>query len=97
MKNKVLIAVDGSEHAEKAVVYAAGTLGEESQVTLYHVFEFPEPGTGGLEREEFLVHHMAAFKEDGNRIALVSFDFAKTTSFLHGHRIVRRSNRTFFS
>ena len=59
MSNKILIAVDPSENALKAVKYAAGILRSDSQVTLYHVF-FKTPPLD-LREGEILPHHPASF------------------------------------
>ena len=60
MSNKILIAVDPSENALKAVKYAAGILRSDSQVTLYHVF-FKTPPLD-LREGEILPHHPASFR-----------------------------------
>jgi len=36
MEHKILIAIDTSENSLNAVKYAAGILGNESRVTLFH-------------------------------------------------------------
>lgn len=58
MKHKILIAIDASENSLKAVKYAAGILGSESQVTLLHVF-FKLPPED-LQRRD-LPHHNVSF------------------------------------
>ena len=55
MSNKILIAVDTSENAMKAVKYAAMVLGRGSKITLYHVF-FKSPHLD-LQEGEILSHH----------------------------------------
>lgn len=62
MKNKILVAMDESKNAMKAVEYVAGTVGKTKgiQITLYHVF--PEAIPIGIEREATLLHH-PSFKE----------------------------------
>ena len=55
MSNKILIAVDTSENAMKAVKYAARVLGRGSKITLYHVF-FKSPHLD-LQEGEILSHH----------------------------------------
>jgi nucleotide-binding universal stress UspA family protein len=55
MKHKILIAIDTSENSLKAAKYAAGILGSESHVTLYHVF-FKLPHRD-IQESDFLPHH----------------------------------------
>jgi nucleotide-binding universal stress UspA family protein len=59
MKHKILIAIDKSENSLKAVKYAAGILGRESKVTLYHVFFKSSPLD--LREGEILPHHHVSF------------------------------------
>ena len=59
MSNKILIAVDTSENAMKAVKYAAEQLGNESKVTLFHVF-FKTPLLE-FQEDEILQHHYLSF------------------------------------
>ena len=59
MSNKILIAIDPSSNALKAVKYAAGILKAESKVTLYHVF-FKSPHLD-LQEGEILPHHPVSF------------------------------------
>ena len=62
MQNKILIAVDQSENAMKAVEYAAGILGKNAHVTLFHVFYKAPPEE--IEKDEFLMqNHHVLFKE----------------------------------
>lgn len=61
MKKKLLVAVDESENAMKAVEYVAGTMGEGVQITLYHVL--PKAPAKGIEKEKILVGHHPVFKE----------------------------------
>ena len=68
MSNKILIAVDTSENAMKAVKYAVGKLGKESKVTLYHVFL--KTSHLDLLESEILPHHHLSFSgstEDFNK------------------------------
>jgi nucleotide-binding universal stress UspA family protein len=59
MKRKILIAIDASENSLKAVKYAAGILGSESEVTLYHVF-FKLPHRD-IQESDLLPHHHISF------------------------------------
>ena len=59
MSNKILIAVDTSENAMKAVKYAAGILRSDSHVTLFHVF-FKLPRED-LQQRDFGPHHHVSF------------------------------------
>ncbi len=62
MKSKILIAMDESKNAIKAVKYVARTVSKTKgiQITLYHVF--PEAPPLGIEKEAALLHH-PSFKE----------------------------------
>jgi nucleotide-binding universal stress UspA family protein len=59
MKHKILIAIDASENSLKAVKYAAGILGSESEVTLYHIF-FKLPHED-IKESDLLPHHHVSF------------------------------------
>ena len=59
MKHKIIIAIDTSENSLKAAKYAAGILGSESHVTLYHVF-FKLPHRD-IQESDFLPHHHGSF------------------------------------
>lgn len=63
MKSKILIAMDGSKNAIKAVEYVARTVGKIKgvQITLYHVF--PEAPPTDIEKEATLIHHHPSFKK----------------------------------
>jgi len=62
MSHKILIAVDTSENALKAVAYASGILPKDSRITLYHVF--PKPIPDELQNEDsILQQHYVSFKE----------------------------------
>ncbi|HIC92363.1 MAG TPA: universal stress protein [Syntrophaceae bacterium] len=63
MKSRILIAMDGSKNAIKAVEYVARTVGKTKgiQITLYHVF--PEAPPLGIEKEATLKHHPPSFRE----------------------------------
>lgn len=63
MKSKILVAIDGSKNAIKAVEYVARTVGKTKgvQITLYHVF--PEAPPAGIEKEATLTHHHPSFKK----------------------------------
>ena len=62
MKNKVLIAVDESQGALKAVEYAARTLGKDARITLFNVF-FKLPPEQAGEDQEMGRHHHELYKE----------------------------------
>ena len=61
MKNKILIAVDESKNAMKAVEHVANILGTGVQITLFHVL--PKAPAKGIETEKILVGHHLVFKE----------------------------------
>lgn len=61
MKNKVLIAVDESSNAMKAVEHVGNILGTGVQITLFHVL--PKAPAKGIETEKILVGHHLVFKE----------------------------------
>lgn len=63
MKSKILMAMDGSKNAIKAVDYVARTVGKTKrvQITLYHVF--PEAPPIGIEKEATLTHHHPSFRK----------------------------------
>lgn len=62
MNHKILVAVDRSENALKAVQHAAGILPKDARVTLYHVFFEPLPKEVGRE-DSLLQQHYIPIKE----------------------------------
>jgi len=58
MTHKILIALDPSENALKAVAYAANILPKDAQITLYHVFLNLLPQEID-EEDAFLQHHVS--------------------------------------
>jgi nucleotide-binding universal stress UspA family protein len=58
MSNKILIAVDPSENALKAVAYAAGILPKDARITIYHVF-FKHPPKEIDSEDPFLLHQIS--------------------------------------
>lgn len=60
--HNVLIAIDESENAMKAVEYAASAVREKIQVTLYHVL--PKVPAKEIGKAEMMVGHHLVFQED---------------------------------
>jgi nucleotide-binding universal stress UspA family protein len=61
MQTKILIALDESENAMKAVEHVAEVLGKKVLITLYHVL--PKAPPKKIEKERILVGHHLVFKD----------------------------------
>jgi hypothetical protein len=59
--HKILVALDPSENAVKAVAYAAGTLPKSIQINLYRVFLKPFPQE--IEGKDACLQHHISFHE----------------------------------